>query len=93
MSNLFVCVITTENNNKQYLVFYFYKHVAFLRTFFIKELACFVVVHTFFDQTGNTVHETVQQQHFNKCINIYVHQECCKTSFICCFIVTAKNLI
>ena len=49
MSNLFVCVITTENNNKQYLVSYFYKHVAFLRTFFIKELACFVVVHTFFD--------------------------------------------
>ena len=54
MKNLFVSVITSENNNKQYLV-YFYKHVAFLRVFFIKELAHFVVVHTFFDQTGNTV--------------------------------------
>ena len=38
----------SENDNKQYLV-YFYKHVAFLRVFFIKELACYVVVYTFFD--------------------------------------------
>ena len=25
--------------------------------------------------------------------NIYLQRECCKTSFICCFIVTAKNSI
>ena len=47
MKNLFVCIIMSEGNNKQYLV-YFYKHVAFLRVFFIKELARSVVVHTFF---------------------------------------------
>ena len=38
----FVCITTSENNNKQYLVSYFYKHVAFIkktRVFFIKELA------------------------------------------------------
>ena len=32
--------------------------------------------------------------HLNQYINIYLHRgECCKTSFIYCFIVTAKNLI
>ena len=49
MNDLFVCVIASEINNKQYLVSYFHKHVAFLRNFFIKELACSLVVHTFFD--------------------------------------------
>ena len=58
MTNLFVCTITSENNNKQYLVSYFYKRVAFLRVFFMKELACSLVAHTFFDYTGNTVNET-----------------------------------
>ena len=48
MKNLFVSIIASETDNKQYLV-YFYKHVAFLRVFFIKELARSVVVHTFFD--------------------------------------------
>ena len=40
MKNLFVCKITSENNNnnKQYLVSCFYKHVAFL-ILFIKQLA------------------------------------------------------
>ena len=33
MKNLFVCIITSENNNKQYLVSYFYKQDAFLRVF------------------------------------------------------------
>ena len=47
MNNLFVCIITPENNNEQYLVSYFYKHVAFVRVFFIKELKRSVVVHTF----------------------------------------------
>ena len=65
----------------------------FLRVFFIKELACSIVVHTFFDYTGNTVDETVQQQHLNQYINIYLHRECCKTGFICCFIVTAENIV
>ena len=37
MKNPFVCIITSENN-KQYLVSYFCKHVAFIRVFFIKEL-------------------------------------------------------
>ena len=36
MNNLFVCIITPEKNNKQYLVSYFYKHVAFLRVFYKK---------------------------------------------------------
>ena len=31
------------------------------------------------------------QQHLNQYINIYIHTECCKISFICSFIVTAKN--
>ena len=32
--------------------------------------------------------------HLNQYINIYLYRgECCKTSFIYCFIVTAKNLI
>ena len=47
MKNLF-CRITSENNNKQYLVSYFYKHVAFLRYFLIKTLGCSLIVHTFF---------------------------------------------
>ena len=47
MKNLFVCRITSENNNKQYLV-YFYKHVANL-SFFIKEFAHSIAVHTFFE--------------------------------------------
>ena len=45
MKNLFVCVITSENNIKQHLVSYLYKHVAFLRVFFVKELARSIVVH------------------------------------------------
>ena len=49
MENLFVCVIMSENSNKQYLVSYFYKHIAFLRVFFYKKLAPSVVVYTFFD--------------------------------------------
>ena len=47
MKNLFVCIITSENNNKQYLASYFYKHVAFLIVFFVKEIAHSAVVHTF----------------------------------------------
>ena len=48
MNNLYVCIISSKNNNKQYLVSYFYKHVAFLlRVFLKKELARSVVVHTF----------------------------------------------
>ena len=35
----------------------------------------------------------MQRQHWNQYINIYLHRECCKTSFIYCFTVTAKNLI
>ena len=46
-----------------------------------------------FDWTGNTIDEIKQRQHLNQYINIYLHRECCKTSFISCFIVTAKNLI
>ena len=49
MKNLFICIITPENNNKQYLVSYFYKRVTFIRVFFIKELACSAVVHKFFN--------------------------------------------
>ena len=48
MTNLFVCKITSENNNKQYLVSYFYKHVAFLRVLFLKEFARSIVIRTFF---------------------------------------------
>ena len=33
MKNLFACIITSENNIKQYLVSYFYKHGAFLSVF------------------------------------------------------------
>ena len=33
------------------------------------------------------------QQHLNQYINIYLQRECRKTTFIHCFIVTAKNLI
>ena len=33
MNNLFVCIIMSENNNKQYFVSYFYKHVYFVRVF------------------------------------------------------------
>ena len=33
MNNLFVCIIMSENSNEQYLVSYFYKHVAFVRVF------------------------------------------------------------
>ena len=59
-NNLFVCIIKSENNDKLYLVSYFYKHVAFLRVFlYIKELACSVVLHTFFDSKGDTVDETM----------------------------------
>ena len=49
MNNLFVCKITSENDYKQCLVSYFYKQVAFVRVFFIKELAHCIEVHTFFD--------------------------------------------
>ena len=91
-NNLFVCIITSENNNKPYLVSYFYNYVAFLRVFFIqKNHASSIIVHTFFDYKGNTVDETMQWQHLKQ--YIYLHRECCKTSFICCFIVTSENLI
>ena len=40
MNNLFVCIVTLENNNKQYLVSYFYKYVAFLRVFFFYKKTC-----------------------------------------------------
>ena len=36
MNNLFGYIITSENDNKQYLIPYFYNDVAFLRIFFIK---------------------------------------------------------
>ena len=36
VNNLFVYIITSENDNKQYLIPYFYNDVAFLRIFFIK---------------------------------------------------------
>ena len=48
----------SEKDNTQYLASYFYKHIAFLGVFFIKELAISIAVHTFSDQTGNTVDET-----------------------------------
>ena len=93
MNDLFPCIITSENNNKQYLVSYSYKHVAFLRVSFIKELARSVIVYTFFNQTGNTVDETMQWQYLNQYINIYLHRECSKTSCIPHFIATTKNLL
>ena len=71
---LFVCIFTSENNNKQYLVSYFYKHIAFLTVFFIKELTHPIIIHTFFDKTGNTG-KTMQQQHFNQYIYIYLQIE------------------
>ena len=92
-NNLFVCIITLQNNNKLYLVCYSYKHVAFLRVFlYIKQLSRSDVVHTFFESEGNSVDETMLWQHLDQYINIYLHRECCKTSFIC-FVVTAENLI
>ena len=91
MKNLFVCIITSKNNNKQCLVSIL--RVPFLRVFFIKELACSVVVHEYFDQTGNTVDNIIRWQHLNQYINIYFHREFHKTGFICCFVVTAENLI
>ena len=99
MKNLFVCIITSENNNKQHLVSYFYKHIAFLFfyffylfIFFVKEHPCSITVHTFFEKTGNAVDETMQQQHLSQYINICLHREYRKTSFIF-YIVTTKNLI
>ena len=51
LNNLFLCIITSENNNKQHLVSYFYTHVALLRVcFFTQELAHSVVVNTSFDK-------------------------------------------
>ena len=35
-----------------------------------------------FDYTGNIVDETAQRQQLNQYISIYLHTECCKTSFI-----------
>ena len=46
-----------------------------------------------FDCTENTIGKTMQLQHLNQYINIYSHRECCKTSFIYCFIVTLEKLI
>ena len=60
MNNLFVCIIISENNNKQNLNYYFYQHIAFFGYFFIKELVHYIVVHTFFDQTGKTVGESME---------------------------------
>ena len=93
MNNVFVCIIASENNNKQYLVSYFCKCITFLRAFFYKRTCMLHCIHTFFEYTGNTVDETMQQQHLNQYSNIYLHRECCKSSFICCFILTAENLI
>ena len=60
----------------------------------MKELAHSVVVHTFLTrQKIYTVDETIQWQHLDQYVNIYLHRECCKTSFICCFTVTTENLI
>ena len=39
MNNLFVCIIMSENNSKQYFVSYFHKHIAFVKVYFITELA------------------------------------------------------
>ena len=93
MNNLFICIIMSDNNHELYLVSYFYKHIAFLEFFCTKELACSIIVPLFFDCMWSTIDETMQQQHFSQYINIYLHRECCKTSFIYCFIVTAENLI
>ena len=46
---------------EQDLVSCFYKHAAFLRVFFIKELAHSVIAHTFFDWAGHTEDETFLQ--------------------------------
>ena len=35
----------------------------------------------------------MQWEHWNQYINIYLHRECCKTSFIYCFAATTENLI
>ena len=51
MNKLFVCIIMSDNKIKQYLVSYFYKHLAFLKVLFKRELPCSVVVHTFFEKT------------------------------------------
>ena len=48
MNNWFLCIVTSENHNKQYLVSYFYTHIALLRVFLWKNLHT-VVVNTFFD--------------------------------------------
>ena len=93
MNNLYVCIISSENNNKQYLVSYFYKHVAFLLSFFKKRTCTFRRSSYIFDKTCNTLDEAVQRQHLNQSINIYLHRDCHETSFIRCFIVTAENLI
>ena len=85
MNGLFDCIFTSENNNNSTQFF--------LKVSFIKELVRSVVVYTFFDQTGNNVDENMQRQHLNQYINIYLHRECRKTSFIRCFIVTTKTLI
>ena len=78
MTNLLVCIIMSENNNKQYLVSYFYKRVAFLIVFFlVKEPALSVVVHTFLAKQ-----ETLFVKHMNQYINIYLHRECFETSFL-----------
>ena len=42
--------------------------------------------------TGNTVDGTVQWQHLNQYIKFIYIENIVKISFICCFIVTAKNL-
>ena len=60
---------------------------------FVIKLRHSIVVPAFFHWTGNTVDETMEQQHLNQYINIYLRTECYKTSFIHCFIVTTKNLI
>ena len=52
MKNLFVCIITLENDEKQYLT------RCFLKNLFIKELVLSIVVHTFFNLARNTEDET-----------------------------------
>ena len=83
MNNLFACVIMSENNNKRYLV---------CKSFFYK-WTCLLHCSSYIFWLDRKYCETVQQQHLNQCINIYLPLECHKTSFICCFIVTTKNLI
>ena len=95
IKNLVVCKITSEDNNKQYLVSYFYKHVAFLRVLFFKRTCTLRHSSYIFwpdSKCSNWNYSNIwvnTLHHFN----VFFHWECQKTSFTCCFIVTATNLI